>query len=146
MQIIIPMAGMGERFLAAGYTQPKPLIEVGGKTMIEHVVRLFPGEENFLFICNNQHLASSNLREVLTKLKPSAKIVGLDYEKLGPVWGTLQAVDLIVDNEPAIVTYCDFDMDWNYEDFKKEMQKQNADGAVLSYTGFHPHLFGPNNY
>jgi len=31
MQVIIPMSGFGERFRAAGYVVPKPLIKVEGK-------------------------------------------------------------------------------------------------------------------
>ena len=34
----------------------------------------------------------------------------------------------------------------NYEDFKKFSKKTGADGIVVSYTGFHPHLLGPNFY
>ena len=39
MNIIIPMAGDGKRFLSRGYTSPKPLIEVlDGKSMIATVI------------------------------------------------------------------------------------------------------------
>lgn len=34
MNVLIPMAGSGSRFAQAGYTFPKPLIEVNGKPMI----------------------------------------------------------------------------------------------------------------
>ena len=51
MQIIIPMSGFGERFRRAGYSIPKPLIEVDGKPIIQHVIEMFPGEEKFIFIC-----------------------------------------------------------------------------------------------
>ena len=43
VQIVLPMTGLGKRFRDAGYTDPKPLIDVDGKPMIEHVVSLFPG-------------------------------------------------------------------------------------------------------
>ena len=56
MQIIIPMSGVGQRFLDAGYKTPKPLIKVDGKTIIEHVCNLFPKESNYIFICNKFHL------------------------------------------------------------------------------------------
>jgi len=52
MKVIIPMSGIGNRFLNAGYTEPKPLIEVDGSPMIYHVIDLFPGETDFIFICN----------------------------------------------------------------------------------------------
>jgi 4-diphosphocytidyl-2C-methyl-D-erythritol kinase len=50
VQIIIPMSGLGQRFIDAGYSDPKPLIQVDGKPIIEHVVNLFPGETNVTFI------------------------------------------------------------------------------------------------
>ena len=37
MNVLIPMAGAGSRFAEAGYTFPKPLIEVGNKPMIQVV-------------------------------------------------------------------------------------------------------------
>ena len=46
MQIVIPMSGFGERFRSVGYKVPKPLIEVDGKTIIEHIIDMFPGELN----------------------------------------------------------------------------------------------------
>ena len=62
MQIIIPMSGEGKRFLNAGIKTPKPLIVVEGKPIIHHVIDLFPGEKNFIFICNNDHLNNNNLK------------------------------------------------------------------------------------
>ena len=38
LKILIPMAGAGSRFEKAGYTFPKPLIEVRGQPMIAKVV------------------------------------------------------------------------------------------------------------
>lgn len=52
MQIIIPMSGFGERFRRAGYDVPKPLIEIDGMPIIAHVIDMFPGEHDFIFICN----------------------------------------------------------------------------------------------
>ena len=39
LNIVIPMAGRGSRFANAGYTQPKPLIDVYGHPMIAYVVK-----------------------------------------------------------------------------------------------------------
>ena len=41
MNIVIPMAGSGQRFVDAGYTDPKPLIKVGGKMIVEYVIDMF---------------------------------------------------------------------------------------------------------
>ena len=56
MQIIIPMSGFGERFRKVGYKLPKPLIIVDEKPIIQHVVEMFPGEKEIIFICNKDHL------------------------------------------------------------------------------------------
>ena len=69
MQIVIPMSGFGERFKKAGYTIPKPLIEINDKPIIQHVVEMFPGETNFIFICNKEHLylTKYRMKEILKK-------------------------------------------------------------------------------
>ena len=61
MHIVIPMSGIGKRFIDAGYTEPKPLIVIDNKPIIEHVCDLFPGESKFTFICNSKHLSKTNM-------------------------------------------------------------------------------------
>lgn len=87
MQIVIPMSGFGERFRRAGYSVPKPLIEVDGSPIIQHVIKLFPGESKFIFICNEEHLANPNYRmeQILRRISPEGLIVGISPHKLGPI-------------------------------------------------------------
>ena len=146
MKIIIPMTGIGKRFIDAGYTTPKPLIEVDGKPIIEHVVNLFPNEKDIIFICNTKHLNETNLREVLKRIAPTGKIVEIPPHKKGPVYAVYQIKDMIDDDEEVIVNYCDFGAYWDYKDFLKHTRERNADGAIPSYKGFHPHMLGKINY
>jgi len=146
MQIIIPMSGLGSRFIHKGYKEIKPLIKVDNKPIIEYVVKLFPGETNFVFICNNDHLATTPLRKELNRVMPSGKIIGIESQKKGPVWAILQALEAIDDNEPTIVNYCDFNCVWDYANFKKDVLEKKYAGAIPCYIGFHPHLLGPNLY
>ena len=55
MQIIIPMSGIGKRFQREVYFT-KATIDVDGKPIIWHVINMFPGENDFIFICNKDHL------------------------------------------------------------------------------------------
>lgn len=147
MQIIIPMSGIGKRFIDAGYDVPKPLIMVEGKTIIEHIVNLFPSETNFLFICNDKHLKETNMREILECIVPFCKIFEVSVEnRKGPVDAVLQAIDLINDDDEVIVSYCDYGTKWNYNNFLNDAHKHHADGAIACYTGFHPHMLGSDNY
>ena len=74
MQIIIPMSGLGTRFVNEGYKDPKPLIIVDNKPMIEHVVNLFPGEKDIKFICNDKHLKETRMKDILNGFCPHGKI------------------------------------------------------------------------
>ncbi len=146
MQIIIPMSGMGNRFVDAGYKTPKPLIEIDGMPIIEHVVKMFPGEEDFIFICNSTHLRETNIRELLLNLAPKSQIVEIAPHKKGPVYAVQCVASLIADEEEVIVNYCDFSCYWDYEDFLRHTRLRRADGAIPAYKGFHPHMLGTTNY
>lgn len=140
MQIIIPLSGVGRRFLEKGYSVPKPLLEVEGMPIIEHVINMFPGEDDFIFICNKDHLKNTNLHKILRKLKPSGRIIGIPPHNFGPVYAVLKASKFIDDKKSTIVNYCDFNVDWDYLDFKRTISNLNPSGALTCYTGFHPHL------
>ena len=146
MQIVVPMSGSGQRFIDAGYTLPKPLIEVDGKPIIEHVVGLFPGEYNFYFICNKVHLETTDMRNTLNRIAPDGVIISIEPHKLGPVFAVSKIFDRIEENEEVIVSYCDFGTYWDCHDFLQETRALSADGAVVSYRGFHPHMLGTTNY
>jgi NDP-sugar pyrophosphorylase family protein len=148
MQIVVPMSGFGERFRKAGYAVPKPLIEIDGKPIIAHVIDMFPGETDFLFICNREHLAEPAYRmeAILEQYCPTGRVVGIEPHKLGPVHAVLMVADLIDADRPTVVNYCDFTCYWNWSHFKRFVQDCGCDGAIPAYRGFHPHSLGTTNY
>lgn len=147
IQIIIPMSGLGQRFIDAGYKDAKSLIEVDGKPIIEHVVNLFPNETNITFICNDKHLRETNMREVLYKICPTSEIYEVPIEgREGPVHAVSLIFDKIDDDKEVIVSYCDYGTYWNYTEFLKDTRDRNADGTIACYKGFHPHMLGTDNY
>lgn len=147
MHIIIPMSGIGKRFVDAKYTDPKPLIVIEDKPIIYHIIDLFPGETKFTFICNNKHLKETKMREILLAKVPNANIFEVSVEdRKGPVDAVLQAQELIEDLEEIIISYCDYGTEWDYKEFKKEMEDSKVQGSIACYTGFHPHMLGSDNY
>jgi NDP-sugar pyrophosphorylase family protein len=147
-QIIIPMSGFGERFRRVGYQVPKPLIEVEGKPIIAHVVDMFAGENDFVFICNQDHLDNPQYRmqEILNEICPDGRVVGIAPHKLGPVHAVLQVADMVDDARPTFVNYCDFTCYWDYPALKEMLAETECNGAVPAYRGFHPHSLGTTNY
>ena len=139
MKIIIPMAGTGNRFVEKGYTDPKPLIRVNGKRIIEYILDMFDSSDEFVFICNDTHLETTDMREVLLALKPNAVIISMPQHKLGPVHTVKAAYDYIRDDEQVIVSYCDNPHIWDRQDFLATVARSRLDGCVLTHTDFHPH-------
>lgn len=145
--LVIPMSGLGKRFVEAGYSVPKPLIVVDGKPMIQHVVELFPGVDKTTFIVNDKHMQETNMQEILHGISPSAKIIEVGVgSKKGPVDVVLSAQNEITDDEEVIVSYCDYGTKWNYKSFLQDARTSNADGSIACYRGFHPHMLGKDNY
>jgi NDP-sugar pyrophosphorylase family protein len=147
IQLIIPMSGVGKRFVDAGYNVPKPLIEIDGKPIIEHVVELFDKPEDVIFICNEIHLKETNMREILTRISPNCIIFSVPNEnRRGPVDAINKIIDYIDESKETIISYCDYGTVWDYKKFLKEIREKNSDGAIPCYTGFHPHMLGNDNY
>lgn len=147
-QIIIPMSGFGERFRKAGYNIPKPLIEVENKPIIAHVIEMFKNENNFIFICNEDHLSDKNFKmeSIIKKYCPTGKIVGIKPHKLGPIHAVNSIREIIDDDIPTIVNYCDFTCYWSWSNFKHFVKETDCDGSIPAYRGFHPHSLGKTNY
>lgn len=147
VKVIIPMTGLGRRFAGSRFGPIKPLIEVDGRPIIAHVVAMFPGEDEFVFVVNPDHVRTTPLVETLRQLRPRGVIVvEPEHTRAGPVAHTLLAAAHLPDDEPALVCYCDFFMRWDYADFQETVRANGCDGAVIAYKGFHPHLLGPNLY
>jgi NDP-sugar pyrophosphorylase family protein len=145
MKIIIPMAGTGDRFVRAGYTDPKPLIMVNGKRIIEYIYEMFSPDDEIVFICNELHMKTTNMKQILKNMVPNCKILTIPNHKKGPIY-TILSTDIdsyIHDEEQVIICYCDNPYLWNYNEFKKWVIEHDSDGCILSHYGFHPHRLSP---
>jgi len=147
MQLVIPMSGVGQRFKNAGYSLPKPFIQISGKPIIQHVVEMFPGVEDVLFIVNKEHFndLNLNLKGRLLETAPNAEIVVIDNHKFGPAWAINQAKDFIKREVPVVVNYCDFACIWNFSEFREKLHS-GIDGLIATYSGFHPHMLRNAQY
>jgi NDP-sugar pyrophosphorylase family protein len=138
MNIVIPMAGRGERFKKDGYDKPKPLIEVNGKAMIEYAIESLGIDGNFIFIVykySDEDL-NNQLNQILNKY--SDKIISIDYITEGPASSALLAKEFINTDEPLLITNCDQIMTWDSNEFIDFCQESNLDGIVVTYDSNTP--------
>lgn len=134
MNVVIPMAGAGKRFLDNGISTPKPLVDVFGKSMIQRVVESIDIECNFIFIVRKEHYDEFDLNSVLNKIAPSCKIVIANELTEGAACTVLLAKDHIDNNSPLLI--CDSDSLVYFE--KKLLNNYLIDGAILTFKDTKP--------
>jgi beta-phosphoglucomutase-like phosphatase (HAD superfamily)/dTDP-glucose pyrophosphorylase len=138
LNILIPMAGAGSRFEKAGYTFPKPLIEVNNKPMIQTVVENLNIDANYIFIVQKSHREKYNLDTVLNLISPNCKIYEVDGITEGAACTTLIAKDAINNDQPLLMANSDQFIEWDSGEFLYSMQSQNIDGGILTFESTHP--------
>ena len=138
MNILIPMAGAGSRFEKAGYTFPKPLIDVNGKPMIQVVVDNLNVEAHFIFICQKEHYEKYNLQSVLNLIAPNCDIIQVDGLTEGAACTTLLAKELINNDEPLLMANSDQFVEWNSNECLYAFTADTIDGGIITFESTHP--------
>jgi HAD superfamily hydrolase (TIGR01509 family) len=138
LNVLIPMAGAGSRFEKAGYTFPKPLIEVNHKPMIQAVVDNLNFDANHIFIVQKTHRDKYNLDTVLPLITHSPKILEVNEITEGAACTTLIAESEINNDNPLIIANSDQYVEWNTSKFMYKMQEQNVDAGIVTFRSTHP--------
>lgn len=138
LNVIIPMAGAGSRFEKAGFTFPKPLIEVNNKPMIQVVVENLNLDANFIYIVQKSHREKYNLDTLLNLLTPNCKIVEVDGLTEGAACTALLAKEFINNDNPLFFANSDQFVEWDSNEFMYKMQETNCDGGIVTFKSTHP--------
>lgn len=133
VNIIIPMAGKGKRFIEAGYITPKPLLEIAEKPIIQYIIESMrlPNAQ-FIFIVRQDHCDEYQLDKRLLELEPNAKIVKINEMTEGAVCTVLLAKEHFNDSNPVIIKDCDQIPNWAPTNFLEFVQRNRADGAIIN--------------
>jgi len=138
LNVLIPMAGAGSRFEAAGYTFPKPLIEVRKKPMIQVVVENLNIDANYIYVVQKSHREKYNLDTLLNLLTPGCKIVEVDGITEGAACTALLAKEHINNDNPLFFANSDQFVEWDSNEFMYKMQETDADGGIVTFNATHP--------
>jgi HAD superfamily hydrolase (TIGR01509 family) len=138
LNVLIPMAGAGSRFEQAGYTFPKPLIEVNGKPMIQVVIENLNLDANYIYVVQKAHREKYNLDTLLNLITPGCKIVETDGLTEGAACTALLAKEYIDNDNPLFFANSDQFVEWDSNEFMYKMQETDADGGIVSFTATHP--------
>jgi len=138
MNVLIPMAGAGSRFAAAGYTFPKPLIEVNGKPMIQVVTENLNVDAHFIYIVQKEHYDKYNLKQLLNLISPGCDIVQVNSLTEGAACTTLLAKELINNDEPLLMANSDQYVEWNSNECLYAFTADGVDGGIVTFRATHP--------
>lgn len=139
INIVIPMAGAGSRFVQAGYSKPKPFIDVCGKMMIERVLdNLKMNDCRFIIIARTEHLASE--KDAVTKLKEQYNCRILSINKLteGAACTILLSTWDINNDDSLLLANSDQIVEADLNLYIKDSDARNLDGSILTFYADHP--------
>lgn len=135
INIVIPMAGAGSRFSKAGYTKPKPFIDVNGKPMIVRVLEnlVYPNAQ-YILIARKEHLQKEI--KIVKQIEEQFNVIFIPIENLteGTACTVLYARKYINNTTPLLIANSDQIVDINISDFINDCKNRDLDGSILTFV------------
>lgn len=143
LTVVIPMAGDGKSFENAGFTFPKSLIDINGKTMIQLVMENLNIEANYIFITKYEDYSKYHLDKYLSLLAPNCNIFFSKESDLPDAFEgaaiTLSKFSKYIDTDsPLLIANADQYLDWNSNEFMYSMLGDTIDGGIATFASSHP--------
>ncbi len=140
LNVIIPMAGLGSRFENSEHTLPKPLIDVNEKPMIQIAVENLNIDANYIYVVQKEHRLKYNLDNLLNSITPNCTIVEIDGLTEGAACTALLAKQFINNEDPLFFSNSDQFVEWDSNEFMRNMNETNADGGIVTFKATNPHF------
>jgi NDP-sugar pyrophosphorylase family protein len=141
INILIPMAGRGGAFIEAGFAFPKPMIDIGGKTMIEVVVNnLRPNiPHRFIFVCLKDQYDKYDFYNIFKRSSNNMfEVVTIHGATKGAACTALTAIEHINNDNELLIVNADQFLTGGIDTFVGAAQKKNVDGYVMTFPSSHP--------
>ncbi|MDP4832964.1 MAG: glycosyltransferase family 2 protein [Rickettsiaceae bacterium] len=136
INIVVPMAGAGSRFVIEGFNKPKPFIDINGKTMIERVLDglQYDGAHYILIIQEAFQKHYSDTLQYISKNYP-VQFISVNGMTMGAACTALSAHAYIYDNTPVIFADCDnIFQSGTVEKLFSDAQSRNIQGSLLTFN------------
>ena len=142
--IIIPCAGEGKRFKEQGYTEPKPLIPVGGRLMLDWVLDVVPKDwmRQVIPVVKGDHSILYDTFVSTEEFRQSRFDVAEPCLLVGPTQGAacsvLAAAVGLPPDEPVIVLNSDQYIKCNLQAIHDKAMAEGWDAFILTFPGTGP--------
>jgi NDP-sugar pyrophosphorylase family protein len=128
---LIPMAGLGERFINKGYKIPKPLILIKKKPMFVRAAMSLPKSDLLIFICLKEHVKNFKINKVIKSFFPKSKIIISKKKKIGQAADCYEAAKYLKKKDLLTIGTCDCAMIYNSNLLRKNIK--NSDLIVWTF-------------
>ncbi len=138
------MAGEGRRFRNAGWTTPKPLIELNGKPLFVRAiesVKVDGAPMKYSLIVRQEHIDEHGIDKGIREILPDAMIYSVERTTRGAVETCLMAEGCIADDDAVVVMDCDLEFRSEvYMGIIEEALKNDdaTGGALVSFDSDEP--------
>lgn len=107
MNVLIPMAGSGLRLAGLSQGRPKPLVDIGGKPMIQIVIESLAVKGKHIFVVREDHDDQFGYQDIISGFVDDFEIVRVAGLTEGAACTALLAERLIDNDEPLLISVCD---------------------------------------
>lgn len=156
MKVLILAGGLGSRLSEETSLKPKPMVEIGGKPILWHIMKIYSsyGFDEFIILCGYKgyiikeyfanyyrHMADmtidmkNNSIEYLKSKAEPWKVTLVDTGVSTMTGGRIKRVKDYIGNEPFMVTYGDGVADINIEEL---VLFHNKNGGIITMTSVQP--------
>jgi NDP-sugar pyrophosphorylase family protein len=133
MQLVVPMAGLGERFRSAGFALPKPLVPVDGVPMVVRAVWECPPAHHLVFVVCADHVRQFQIDDVLRQYFPECRLVTTPVVTPGQACTVRLAVDELDPHEAVLVAACDNSHLYDADALERVTSDENFDCLIWTY-------------
>ena len=156
MKVVLLAGGFGTRLSEETYAIPKPMLEIGGRPVLWHIMKIYShyGFNEFIICCGYKgyvikeyfanyflhasdvtiDIKNNNIEVHNTKSEPW-KITLVDTGLETMTGGRIKRIQKYVENEPFLLTYGDGVSDVNIKDLVEYHEKT---GKLLTVTAYKP--------
>ena len=131
--VLIPMAGLGSRFIKEGFKVPKQIINIKDKHLIDISLDCIDYKDcNLIFVVRDEHVYNFHMDELLKKkFGNDISIVILDRLTDGSVCSCLYAEDYIDNEEPLVIHTLDIEFRPVFN--PHDLNDLDEDGLILTF-------------
>ena len=150
--VIIPMAGLGQRFIDEDYKEVKPLIPVSGKPMVIQAVNDLPNSDHQVFVLREDMPNAEGIMARLSNTYNQPIIKCIPKVTEGQACSALLGLDVLEEAikgfvGPVTFSACDNGVIYNHEVFDSLMNDDGIDVIIWGIKGYanairHPKMYG----